>query len=490
MTGGPDANRLGELVGGKYRVTRLLARGGMGVVYEAQHAVVHRRFAIKFLRRDLAERRDILARFQREAEAAGALENDNVTAAIDFGVSQDGAPYIVMEYLVGESLADLLQRVGRLPLARAADLVAQACRGVAAAHAAGIVHRDLKPHNLFVSRRDDGTDLLKVLDFGVAKLQAIEDAGGETRTGTVLGTAAYMAPEQARGESVIDQRADVYALGAVLYELVSLKRPHPGDSQNAILHHIATQPAVPLGSVQSELPAALVALVERTLASDPALRPASAEAMAQALSAFGRRQVWPAGPEDPGAARLATSAAPPAGLEARAAPEVMPAAASAEKPPGPAGGTTAPARWLRAGLILGGSLLVLAVALVVGRARSADPPRVALPAGDPPPSAAWTSPAGAASERPAPAGSRVVAEPAPIPVPASPVEASGTSVGSGGRPGARKRTSGGRPSDPPVRPTPGARSRPAPSPTPPAPVPTRGDRNLLGPAFDPANPYE
>src|SRR6516162_1397826 len=117
-TTGGDADRIGEIVGGKYRIARLLARGGMGVVYEAQHTVVRRRFAIKFLRRDLAERRDILSRFQREAEAAGALENDNVTAAIDFGITADGTPYIVMEYLVGENLACLLQREGRLPLGR------------------------------------------------------------------------------------------------------------------------------------------------------------------------------------------------------------------------------------------------------------------------------------------------------------------------------------------------------------------------------------
>src|SRR5215471_15958237 len=174
MMPGTEIERIGEVVGGKYRVVRLLARGGMGVVYEAHHAVVRRRFAIKFLRRDLAERRDILTRFQREAQAAGALENENVTAAVDFGITDDGTPYIVMEYLVGESLAALLARDGCLPVGRAADLVAQACRGVEAAHAAGIVHRDLKPDNLFVCRRDDGTDLLKILDFGVAKLQALE----------------------------------------------------------------------------------------------------------------------------------------------------------------------------------------------------------------------------------------------------------------------------------------------------------------------------
>ncbi|MES1207003.1 MAG: serine/threonine-protein kinase, partial [Pseudomonadota bacterium] len=228
-----DGSRVGEIVGGKYRIVRLLAKGGMGVVYEAQHTVVRRRFAIKFLRRELAERRDILTRFQREAEAAGALENENVTAAVDFGVAEDGTPYILMEYLVGESLAALMERQGRLPVARATDLVIQACAGVAAAHAAGIVHRDLKPHNLFVCRRHDGTDLLKVLDFGVAKLQVAEEASAATRTGMVLGTAAYMSPEQARGERMVDGKTDVYALGAILYEMLSRKRPHPGDSQNA-----------------------------------------------------------------------------------------------------------------------------------------------------------------------------------------------------------------------------------------------------------------
>ncbi|HXU61838.1 MAG TPA: glycoside hydrolase family 6 protein, partial [Polyangia bacterium] len=259
------------------------------------------RFAIKFLRRDLAGRRDILVRFQREAQAAGALENENVAAAVDFGICEDGTPYIVMEFLAGESLAALVERERRLPSTRATDLIRQACHGMAAAHAAAIVHRDLKPHNLFVARRDDGTDLVKVLDFGVAKLQAIDDASAATRTGTVMGTAAYMAPEQARGDKTVDARADVYALGAILYELLSGERPHPGDSQNAILHHIATQAAVPIGSVEPDLPPGLAAVVDGALASDPAHRPASADALAGALASFARRQVWPPAPELPAA---------------------------------------------------------------------------------------------------------------------------------------------------------------------------------------------
>lgn len=294
MTDDAAARRVGALVGGKYRIARLLAQGGMGVVYEAQHAVVRRRFAVKFLRRELAERRDILTRFHHEAQAAGALESEHVAAAVDFGIAEDGAPYIVMEYLVGESLTALLGREARLPVGRAADLVAQAARGIAVAHAAAIVHRDLKPQNLFVCRRQDGTDLLKVLDFGVAKLQAADEMNAATRTGAVVGTVAYMSPEQARGDKTVDQRSDLYALGAILYELCSGRKPHPGDSPNAILHHIATQPAAPLESLAPDLPAALVAIISGALASDPAGRPASAEALATSLLPFATHEVWPA----------------------------------------------------------------------------------------------------------------------------------------------------------------------------------------------------
>jgi serine/threonine-protein kinase len=329
MTGGGAAARVGELVGAKYRIVRLLAQGGMGVVYEAQHTVVRRRFAVKFLRRDLAERRDILTRFHHEAQAAGALESENVAAAVDFGIAEDGTPYIVMEYLVGESLTALLEREGRLPIARAADLVAQAARGIQVAHTAGIIHRDLKPQNLFVCRRQDGTDLLKVLDFGVAKLQAADEMNAATRTGAMVGTVAYMSPEQARGDKIIDARSDVYALGAIAYELCAGRKPHPGESHNAILHHIATQTAVPLGSVAPELPVDFVEIVARALAADPAARPGSAGALVEMLAPFARREVWPAPKlDDSGAARLASSHPSPiaeAGGSAGASGQAMPA---------------------------------------------------------------------------------------------------------------------------------------------------------------------
>ncbi len=300
-----EPNRLEEVVGGKYRIVRFLASGGMGSVYEAHHTVVRRRFAVKFLHHELALRRELLARFQREAEAAGALESEHVAAALDFGIAADGAPYIVLEYLVGESLEHLLERAGRLPIERATNVVQQACRGVQAAHAAGIVHRDLKPHNLFVCRREDGTDLVKVLDFGVAKLEVVEKSGAATRTGTVLGTPSYMSPEQARGERNVGHLSDVYGLGAILYELLSGTKPHPGDSHNAILHHIATQPALSLALAEPSLPAALVAVVERALEGDPARRPASVEEFALALAPWARAEVWPPPDLEPSAPRHA-----------------------------------------------------------------------------------------------------------------------------------------------------------------------------------------
>jgi eukaryotic-like serine/threonine-protein kinase len=286
-------DRLGTNVGGKYRIVKLLGAGGMGVVYEALHVVVKRRFAIKFLRADLALRRDVLARFQREAEAAGALENENIAAAMDFGIAPDGAPYIVMEYLAGLDLARLLSATGPLPVERAADLVIQACRGIHEAHAAGVIHRDLKPENLFVCRRNDGSDLVKIVDFGIAKLQASDAGNAVTRTGGMVGTPSYMSPEQARGDTTIDQRSDVYSLGVILYELLSGQVPHPGGSYNAVIYHISTQPALPLAREGQELPRDLVEVVNRALSLRPEDRLASAEALAEELTAFARRVVWP-----------------------------------------------------------------------------------------------------------------------------------------------------------------------------------------------------
>ncbi len=256
----------GEVVADKYRIVRRLGQGGMGAVFEAQHTLLERRFAIKFLRPQLAGSADMLTRFRREALAAGRVEHDHVVAVTDFGVLPTGVPYLVMEYLAGEPLSALLQREGPLTVPRAVSLVVQACSGVMAAHAQGVVHRDLKPDNLFVCLRG-GREHVKVVDFGIAKLKWDSACGTTiTRTGASLGTPHYMSPEQARGESSLDQRTDVYSLGAVLYECLCGRRPHPGNTYNGILFHILTRQPVPLAEQEPMVPPGLASVVERAMA--------------------------------------------------------------------------------------------------------------------------------------------------------------------------------------------------------------------------------
>lgn len=263
----------------------------MGSVYEACHLVVRRRFALKFLQSDLNDQRDMIARFRREAIAAGSLESENIAAALDFGVASDGAPYIVMEYLSGVDLARLLSTTGPLPVARATEIVVQACRGVQLAHAGDVIHRDLKPRNLFLCRRDEGFDWIKIVDFGLARLMTSHEQDSATKTGRALGTAAYMSPEQARGDTGVDHRTDLYALGVVLYELLTGHTPHPGNSYNAVIHHILTQAPLPLSE---SFPAPLRRDIERALARDPADRVQSAQELIDVLLPFAERRVWPA----------------------------------------------------------------------------------------------------------------------------------------------------------------------------------------------------
>jgi serine/threonine-protein kinase len=259
-------------------------------VYEARHVVVGRRFALKLLHPHLAQGSSAVARFVREARAAGSLENPHIAAVVDFATTSDGLPFLVMEYLEGRSLGRLLAAEGPLPVPRAVSLLLQICRGLEAAHRAGIVHRDLKPDNLFVVQQPDGSELLKILDFGIAKL-VDEPSAQLTHSGAVLGTAFYMAPEQARGDKHVDFRVDIYALGVIAFELLSARKPHPGDGYNAILAHILTQPPEPLNAFRPGLPAELVELVAAAMAFEPAARPRSAAAWAESLSAFSGRAV-------------------------------------------------------------------------------------------------------------------------------------------------------------------------------------------------------
>jgi eukaryotic-like serine/threonine-protein kinase len=279
--------RVGELVAGRYRVGRRLGEGGMGVVHEAVHEQLGRRCAIKFLRRELAGRSRSLERFQREAKLLGGMSHPHITQVLDFGHYRERSPYIVMEFLDGHTLRDVLKREGPRAPALALTMLRQVTRAMAYAHDRGVVHRDLKPDNLMLV--ETGEDVcVKILDFGIAQHEEPPDTR-LTPSGAVLGTSHYMSPEQARGEKQLGAPADVYSLGVIFYELLSCRRPHPGDSYAAVLFHLLTEPAVPLAEVMPNCPPELWAVIERCLRSRPQDRYPSAGALLETLEALALR---------------------------------------------------------------------------------------------------------------------------------------------------------------------------------------------------------
>jgi serine/threonine protein kinase len=275
---------IGEVVADKYRVERLIGEGGMGVVVAARHLQLDTIVALKLLPESSASDPVLVERFVREARAAAKLRSDHVAKMLDVGTLQSGAPFMVMEYLEGANLADVLAAGGRLEPSVACDYVLQACEAVAEAHAHGIVHRDLKPENLYLTTRVGGAGMVKVLDFGVSKTTAI--AGSLTTTKAVVGSPMYMAPEQMRSSRVADPRSDVWALGVVLYELLTERCPFEAESLPELCLKISRDAHRPIAELRAELPAELVAIVDRCLQKDPAQRYANAAELASALEQF------------------------------------------------------------------------------------------------------------------------------------------------------------------------------------------------------------
>ncbi len=367
--------RVGTVVD-KYTLMRVLGRGGMGAVYEARHATLSRRFAIKFLLPQLATNREILRRFENEAKAAGGLEHPNLAAVTDFGRADDGAPYIVMEFLEGEDCAKLLRRQERIAVGRAANIIAQACRGLAIAHRASIVHRDLKPENLFVTDAGDGSDLVKVLDFGIAKLR-IADASVITGTGATFGTAYYMSPEQARGAGDVDPRTDVWSLGVVLYELLAGRKPFVGEQFLEVIHQILSFEPPPLATLRPDLPPKLVAVIEHAMRKDAAERLPSVTALGEALAPFvsSRPAVEPPRQAQALGPTLATPATRSGKLSLGERPKIVNSRAT-EVPLAPGG-----SGFSRKVILLTAIVVVAAVALLVARRRPPEPLARAKPAG-------------------------------------------------------------------------------------------------------------
>ena len=279
----------GEVLAGKYRIERLIGRGGMAEVYAAYHEILHQLVAVKVLMPHVASTPGATPRFLNEARAAARIRGEHVTTVMDVGTLDDGGAYMVLEYLEGEDLEACAARRGSLPVAETVDYVLEALEAVAQAHALGIVHRDLKPSNLFLARRPDGSLVVKVLDFGISKApQLAEHAGGpSTASQVLLGSPVYMAPEQARNAKSVDARADVWAVGVTLFRLLSGQLPFAGTNLMELLLAIAEQVPAPLRSVRADVPVTIEAIVERCLAKNRDYRFPSVAALALALEPFG-----------------------------------------------------------------------------------------------------------------------------------------------------------------------------------------------------------
>ena len=279
-----------SLLAGKYRIQQRLGAGGMGTVYAAHHEVLDQTVAIKVLSSELARRTDVVKRLLLEARAAAKLRSEHVASVMDAGILDDGDPFMVMEYLEGRELAEVADR-GPAPPTQAVDYLLQALEGLAHAHAAGIIHRDLKPTNLFLVRQPDGSEILKLVDFGISKSSAGAPLGNLTGAGEIVGSPAYMAPEQATamhgGASQVDARTDVWSLGVVAFELLSGRMPFDGQTAQAVLLAVLTTTPAHLSDVAPAVPRALGDVVARCLARDPAQRWQDAAELARALAPFG-----------------------------------------------------------------------------------------------------------------------------------------------------------------------------------------------------------
>ena len=276
--------KVGDVVEGRYRIIKVLGEGGMGTVFLAEHTLIKRRVAIKVLHPELAADAAVVERFMNEARAAGTLGHPNIVESTDMGFCHGHVPYIIFEYLEGSLLTDEIYRVGGLPVRRAVWIAQQIASALRAAHNAEIVHRDLKSDNIFLTDKDEALDHVKVLDFGISRFLDRDDEA--TRRGMVMGTPEFMAPEQITAPDSVDRRADIYALGVMMYEMLEARRPFPSDTDpRALLQRIVHEDPPPLQ--RDGIPHALAEMIiEKLLAKDPDDRFQSMADVEAALSTF------------------------------------------------------------------------------------------------------------------------------------------------------------------------------------------------------------
>ncbi len=279
--------RVGLVVGGRYKIVRTLGAGGMGGVYVAEHELIGKTVALKCLHKEYTRDKDLVERFKREARAATAIGNEHIVDVTDMGDLPDGAPFLVMEFLSGTTLSGLMEDVGAMRIPRAIHIVRQVCDALGAAHEKGIVHRDLKPENVFLTKRGNDPDFVKVLDFGISKIHSGDRPDrGLTRTGMAIGTPTYMSPEQAQGLRDVDARTDVWALGVILYEMLTGHRPFEADSYPMLLMRIVGSDPDAVTKWRKDVPPELSAIVMRCLEKPVGTRMQTMRELEVALQKF------------------------------------------------------------------------------------------------------------------------------------------------------------------------------------------------------------
>ncbi|WP_437878962.1 serine/threonine-protein kinase [Sorangium sp. So ce513] len=409
----------GELIAAKYRVERVVAIGGMGVVLAARNEDLDQQVAIKILRQDALANQEAVARFLREARTAARLQGEHVARVFDVGTTEGGVPFMVMEFLTGLDLQQVIDTHGPLPIQDAVDYVLQALEAVAEAHAAGVVHRDIKPSNLFLAEHADGTRHIKVLDFGISKGQGLDSPAepGLTSTKQVMGSPGYMSPEQMMAPRTVDGRADVWSVGVLLYTLVTGEQPFQGETVAAVMANILHQPVPRLRDKRGDAPASLERIVARCLERDVSARYANVAKLAQALEPLGSSF-----------AKLSTSriqsaigAASPAGqtlLNSRAAED-------SDRLSGASWSHTSSRRRSRRKLLVAAGAAALLAGAIGAGVWLIGGPRVAPEA-----------PSAAAAREPAGTGAAAPATPAPSATPSAAMAASGATAAAASSPAA------------------------------------------------------
>jgi serine/threonine protein kinase len=320
--------KTGDVIAAKYRIDKVAGEGGMGIVYAAEHLVLKQRVAVKVLLPDAASSEAVVERFAREARAAAKINSEYVARVLDAGSLTSGAPFLVMEYLEGCDLEELLELQQRLPVTEAVDYLLQALEGLAHAHAANIVHRDLKPANLFLACRPDGTNAIKLLDFGISKATRARPEDKRLTGHHVLGSPVYMSPEQLRNATDIDPRADIWSIGVVGYELLVGSPPFDGEGVGEIFAAILEKSPTPLSERNPKIPEELSNIIAKCLRRDANERWADAGELARALAPFGSDPQTPLVERaEQVLARARLMAVPQTPVEARRVVEAIDAAA-------------------------------------------------------------------------------------------------------------------------------------------------------------------